>query len=460
MSLKKAKKTIDYQAFMAGALLFFDMIDPLDLSLLLEDFQKKAKITVTGSWDNMRIDLIKFITTDERIRIKLKSPLNSFIENDNCTLEEKLYQIAGLETINYFKNLDRDSFYKLKEQARNKDNVLNNSNVLLITDNEEEYNKLVRYGFKNIHWFKSLVRADKYYSEHPEKLSNYHLVINGTSHTQYYYLGRELDIRKRLKELSQNQDMLVVPLFYYDNKGIVELEPCLYDQINSINYPFWVTSFDDLFELIIDNVAINRININQKDMGDIKDYKDAERLPLPTKKADLKILYLDTTGSIKYDKEIGERLGLDITFMEDNGFSLPEVRNHLGEYDIIIASDKHSSRLLDMAGESTEQCKDTGRNLVLLATYDNNEEEKETAKIVVNSIMAGYLADDNLINHHELTVQTEDFNYNDIAVTVAIINFVLGIYKSRISMIENGYLNNNKDSIDVRKLTKNRRNYE
>ena len=66
-----------------------------------------------------------------------------------------------------------------------------------------------------------------------------------------------------------------------------------------------------------------------------------------------------------------EELKLDVTFKEEDNFSLDYVKNHLGEYDIIIVSRTYLGNLLNMNIESTEQCKDTGRQLTLLVSYDD-----------------------------------------------------------------------------------------
>ena len=61
-----------------------------------------------------------------------------------------------------------------KEKEIEKVRFLNNANVLLISERQEEYDELVKYGFKNIDYFKSLVIADKYFKLHPERLYKYH----------------------------------------------------------------------------------------------------------------------------------------------------------------------------------------------------------------------------------------------------------------------------------------------
>lgn len=104
----------------------------------------------------------------------------------------------------------------------------------------------------------------------------------------------------------------------------------------------------------------------------VTDYENPNRIPLPKKKEEIKILYLDAISINPHAKEIAEELGLNVTFKEDNNFAIRDhIRQHLGEYDIIIASQSYSRNLPEMNIESTEQCKDTGRDLVLLLTYES-----------------------------------------------------------------------------------------
>lgn len=43
-------------------------------------------------------------------------------------------------------------------------------NILLISENEEEYEELKKAGCSNIDRFKSIIRADKYFRKNPDKL--------------------------------------------------------------------------------------------------------------------------------------------------------------------------------------------------------------------------------------------------------------------------------------------------
>lgn len=154
---------------------------------------------------------------------------------------------------------------------------------------------------------------------------------------------------------------------------------------DNINHKYWAIeayTYTNLFGRIVNDIllinhTLEKLGIKNEEFVPIQDYINPNRLPLPNKKTDLKILYLDANLRPIKDKEItsriAEELQLNITFEEDNNSGLGKyVQNHLGDYDIIIVSRMYSGNLLKMNYESKEQCKDTGRDLTLLVSYDND----------------------------------------------------------------------------------------
>ena len=148
---------------------------------------------------------------------------------------------------------------------------------------------------------------------------------------------------------------------------------------DSINHRSWETeeqSYTDIFDRIVENTLINHtlenVDLKDKKFVPIQDYINPNRLPLPTKKSDLKILYLDSIRVSEYADRIASELGLNIDFKEDNNRSLGRyVKSNLGKYDIIIVTRLYSGNLLRMNHESTEQCKDTGKELTLLVAQED-----------------------------------------------------------------------------------------
>ena len=50
---------------------------------------------------------------------------------------------------------------------------------------QDDYDELIKYGFKNVDYFKSIVRADKYFAEHPLELQKYHIILKGNQNVHH-----------------------------------------------------------------------------------------------------------------------------------------------------------------------------------------------------------------------------------------------------------------------------------
>lgn len=370
------KESIVYEQFVAGALLKFEFIDSVDFSLLVEDFETKTNIDMDGCFDVWRIG--RYANSKKGI-ILLRDgiSLDYFIKEENRTLREKLQEVAGNKVNNYFSSLEIEIFKQKKEKAllENKDKVLNTANVLLISDVQDDYDELMKYGFQNVDYFKSIIRADQYFAKHPEELEKYHLVLKGNQNVQHCCFEGDVELDRTIDRLRDKNQILNPPLRRYDYPDHIELVTYLSDRNNHRGWNPEELTYQDIFDRIVENMLINhtleKVDLKDKKFVPIEDYINPNRLPLPTKKSDLKILYLDPIKVSDFATRISEELKLDITFKEDNNCSLGRyIKTHLGDYDIIIVSRLYSSNLLGMNVESTEQCKDTGRELTLLVTQE------------------------------------------------------------------------------------------
>ena len=342
----KSKQIIDYEQVIAGALLKFKSIDAIDFSLLIEDFQEKTNIDVTGLWYNLN-NIGKYIKEEKNI-ITLKEgiSLDYFIEEENCTLREKLLMVAGNIVNNYFKDVNVESYQQKKEEKlkENKDRILKSANILLISEIEENYDELVKYGFQKVDYFKSLIRADKYFAKYPERLNKYHIILQGHSNIHTNGFDVKFELENKIITLKNTKHILETPLYKYNYSDHTEFVAYLRDDKNWKNWNIEESSYTAIFDRIIENTLINhtldKAQILEK-LPEYSDYINPNRLPLPTTKSKLKILFLDEINL--YDRNIKDlgldvALGLDVTFNEDFNHSLKYVISHLGDYDIIIAS--------------------------------------------------------------------------------------------------------------------------
>lgn len=409
-------KKINYEPIIAGALLKFESLDNVDFSLLIIGLEDKLNIEVRGSWSDSPNNLGKYIETLDNGTIKLRDgiSLDDFIEEENCTLREKLLEVAGNKVANYFNHLDIEK-YKIEKEKTLKDNkekVLNEANVLLISDIQDDYDELVKYGFKNVDYFKSIIRADSYFAEHPEKLEKYHIILKGNQNVQHCCFEGDVELDRTINRLRDKKHILKSSLHRYDFSDHIELVTHLSDRINRRSWNATEFAYQGIFDRIVENMLMNhtlkKVDLKGEKFIPIQDYINPNRLPLPTKKSELKILYLDPVRVSKYAERIAKELGLSVDFKEDDNCSLGRyVKSNLGKYDIIIVSRVYSDNLLSMNHESTEQCKDTGKELTLLVAQNDLYwgEDKDLADgIKLGYVFGGNYAPDSEYHNKEIRI--------------------------------------------------------
>ena len=377
----KKRNTVSYNQIIAGIVYRFGSVNQYEFSLVYKLIEKKLEemsISIDLSWngnkDNNTVFEYLEYTRDGDIILKGKHELNTVVK-DNKTLKELLKSNSEEAIINIVDSIDISKFAEESKNdfEENKEDVLENANVLLISEEEDDYKSALEYGFKNIDYFKSVIRANDYFlPTRIEDLEQYNLVIlgnrsvtvNTANTTELERLINEMDAAHRLLKVSVFDYHLFEPPKYslfFQNKRVSGM------------YNLSETEYEEVYNRILENTIMNDMMIETGHKKRLPEYKDSinpNKLPLPKKKEDIKILCLYQHAE-NYLHEIEEELGLNITFMPDDNFSLEKINRLLGEYDIIIASSMFSSKLLSFNIESTEQCKDTGRSLVLLLTNED-----------------------------------------------------------------------------------------
>lgn len=388
-------KYTQYEQIIAGALLKLNQLDSVDFNLLISDFEEKTGIRVSDSWGKFSF-INKYVNISRDGIISLNRNANT---SKDYELKDVFLRIAQDPIIKYFEEFDIEAFREKKQMLllKNKNNVLNNANILLISVNEEDYNELIRYGFKNIDYFKSIIRADRYFREHPEYLEKYHIIFTGRRSIRED-IGFSLELEQSILNIRVRKHVLAISLV----KIGAYFEEVLYDIKHWRNFRIKEKTHFDLFDKIIENMLINNtLNVVDfsKTFPKYIDYINPNRLPLPSKVTDLKILCFGNECL----ENLMHNFGLNIEFYPEGPSSLENyVNNHLGDYDIIIAGNIYSNALLNMNNESTDQCKDTGRELTLLVTYDSSF--SDVCKILgsrmnIKYVFGGNMAPD--LNYHE-----------------------------------------------------------
>ena len=379
--MSKYNEDITFEQIIAGLLTKFDFLDSVDFNLLLQDFRIKSRANLTGLWYHFP-NIGQYVQVHEDAIITLRDGvfLDDFIEKEGLTVLEKFLNVAGNCVSRYLKFFNENDFRKSKNYLllKNKEDVLKKANVLFFSDRKEEYKMMQEYGFKNIDSFKSIILADSYFKKNKKQLEKYQIIIFGSQSIRTIYSYGKIELDNTIHNLCQDGKVLSVSILVDDLFENTFYSTHLFDSEHSRNWEEKSDSYFKLFDKIVENAFINHVMEKKgkiyRQYLDYMAYEQAKRISLPVKKSDLKILYLDSSYIGDDRNLLAKELGLNITFQEDNNFSLAKyVGKHLGDYDIILASHIYSSNLLLMGKESVEQCRNTGRNLTLLVTYQEEE---------------------------------------------------------------------------------------
>ena len=245
----------------------------------------------------------------------------------------------------------------------NIEQLLNKINVLLISDNNMDYEDLVKYGLKNIVYFKSIIVADKYFQEYPEELNRFNLVIKGHQEVQEVCFDGETKLDRQIEDLPR--EVAILRIYEYFNAKNYSLH-FFYERETSLNISL---SLDFYMRNLLKAEHVQKIIENQEPVVIAKPVMPS--IEYPKKKSDLKI-FIALSGLDYTDPEKLTALKPELNIDIPDDFDLANVIRQMGDYDIIIASECYSGSLINMNHEFTEQGKLTGRKLGLVATYDND----------------------------------------------------------------------------------------
>ncbi len=390
-------KAISYEQLITAALIRFKKVDLTDIHLLIDEYKKIGNVN-NNLLDNL-LEYIKYINNGQ-IVIPNNKALNDIPEEHDKTYEEIYKEYSTKNVMEFINSIDINLFkekkYNTIENYKNK--MLKSANILLISDNYEDFSSFNNYGFNNIDYFKSIIRADKYFKLHPEELDKYHIVLIGSQAVQNCSMDKEVDLESTLTTLSYKKKIFYSNIYHYSYPN--EVVVYLYDNILNRDYNIVSKSNTSAINKIIECAFINNLlSIKTSKYTPIIEEIDPLLNCIPTNIKELKIKFL-LLGYVNYNKEqILENTNIPVEFNEDSNRGLGKyVKDKLGDYEIIITSDTYSSNILGMNRESTEQCKDSKRPLVLLATYKietmnaYDEEQKYTQvgyKVLLNYTFGG-----------------------------------------------------------------------
>lgn len=375
------ENSICLDEIVAGAIQRFEQIDFIDLKLFFDDLKKTNNSNVTEDLYLSNI-LAKYLYISKNGIVKFRSGFNidtvvNSTEETTTTIREIMRAYTTEEINNYFDNLDIQSF-KAKEKkllTEHKNKMLEEGNILLISDVEEDYEALKKFGFKNVDRFKSLIRAEKFFNIYPHYLDKYQIIIEGNQELRdIWYFDKECKLPDKIRDKRKQFTVTTLNIYdFADRPNYITLLNC---ENNNIYLNLENNDYFECFDNIL-NVAFVNESLKKKDNKRYEaliDFYNCNRI-LPKRKEDLKILYLVRLPMDTDITENIEKLGLNVEVKADNNSSISEnVKNHLGDYDIILGTSSFSSNLKRLSCESTEQCKDTGRKLTLLVVYHDRDD--------------------------------------------------------------------------------------
>ena len=260
------------------------------------------------------------------------------------------------------------------------DSLKNNRRVLIISSDAYDYEQFKRY-FAHIDYFKSMVRAEKYFAAHPEALDEYSIIILGNNKvlTIPATKGEELTLPDKIKAKSNKALVAQITKNSSDITGIpsyeVKVLPDHKISMSQARYKLLVEGI--LAEAVRKNVASKFPEASERP-NIANDVKPEIKMPRAAK--NLKVLIvgpLAGRNEEEKEKRHGEirgklymQTGIEVEYVESSPTSFSAyVRDHLGDYDVIINDGSCLGNVSIMDEESTEQCKDTGRQLTILVNY-------------------------------------------------------------------------------------------
>ncbi len=377
-----------FSQIVVGGVLKFGWLDFLDIKFIIDDLV---------AYNVCSRENIKWYTKHNDKRTICLSEKGIYtLKFDDSTSIEELWNECSFPIKKYFDRLDVEMFGKRKEEfiVHGTTDLMRSANILIISDDENDYNYFKNYGFVNIDRFGSMIMANRFYEKNPSFLNKYHIIILGNQELNNIMRDcSDLPIEAKIASIKAQKTIVVARI----SKELYGLTNQFCTTLSGFNGERNRAISSSVYDELIDEVCISALmgnvlskNVEIDDDGFYKVYEKIVYLPLPNKKEDLRILVL-TTNSNEDKLKKAKEMGLVVDFVEDGNFAIDHIKDRLGDYDIILGSQNYSRLLLKLGKESVEQCKDSGRQLVLLGTYEETtSRSRRTAQILRFAIAGSY----------------------------------------------------------------------
>ncbi|MBQ9834608.1 MAG: hypothetical protein IJO33_05430 [Bacilli bacterium] len=288
---------------------------------------------------------------------------------------------------------------------------LSNTNILLISDDRQDYEAILNYQYKNVDYFSSHIVAFKYFKEHPEMLKQYNMILFKGDTSYSYRLPFEISLMNFMKQFAKLyiQDNTLVWQYIKDpSNGSYRVYKIIKDDYRAYSY----IECEDFINLI--NRAETNILLNEN--AKVKKYTPIKlnAQHFPVRMSDIKILYLNSfklLGDVNKIKEELAKLGItNVEFSDETTFNLnSKVIERFGEYDIVISSYMNSPELMSFQKELAGQTEYYGRNLSMLVRYHDNVVKFKHEQISFSYCLAGIKAGE--VESYTSYINQDGYNY-------------------------------------------------
>lgn len=234
------------------------------------------------------------------------------------------------------------------------------ANVLLLSDESFEYQTLKNAGYKNVFWFKSILRAYEYFKAREEELEKFDIILMGSS------------------SLTNIEDYKFKSIFYRAINGE-----------KSVPYMCFFSSFyekqDELKEFYISHPDLTRNGVSKEHFlsvlrdsipeelrGEKIELPEIEekKIELPKTRADVKVLFMGYLINEELVKQFFEEAGFtSYEFIRSGNFTLRDNVERFADYDLIVADLGFNGNLTSLGDEFQDYMKDKGKS-IYLAVYN------------------------------------------------------------------------------------------
>lgn len=224
-------KSFTFEQFVAGALLRFDSIDYIDISILMEEMKKKLGANFTGLWhtcfrDSKLASSIEYDADSASFALSKYKRRDVISEEEKKCLINRLMTMAGGEIIEYFRRFYMPG-HKDKRNKKLRENglkFLQDARVLLISNSQEDYDSLERLGFYKINWIKSGRVAKAFFEQKPGLLEKHDIVL----------VNSECALEK-----TDSESTIMNTVTALKGISLIEIDRTLYDYTKEIK--LWIT---------------------------------------------------------------------------------------------------------------------------------------------------------------------------------------------------------------------------